>query len=73
MSARLVPSRIPAVERLHPHERCRSVVALAKLARARQHRIAEARPGQPAVVHHIVAYIMKEGQRSAPIVRWDWR
>ena len=27
-------------------------------------RIAEARPGNPAVVHHIVAYIMKEGQRG---------
>jgi hypothetical protein len=27
-------------------------------------KIAEARPGSPAVVHHIVAYIMREGQRS---------
>src|SRR5205823_218628 len=27
-------------------------------------RIAEARPGSPAVIHHIVAYIMKEGQRG---------
>jgi hypothetical protein len=27
-------------------------------------RIAEARPGSPAVVHHIVAYIVKEGQRG---------
>src|SRR5262249_39485679 len=27
-------------------------------------RIAEARPGTPAVVHHIVAYILKPGQRG---------
>jgi peroxiredoxin len=27
-------------------------------------RVAEARPGTPAVVHHIVAYIMREGQRG---------
>ena len=27
-------------------------------------RIAEARPGAPGVVHHVVAYIMKEGQKG---------
>src|SRR5205085_6558012 len=41
-------------------------------------RIAEARPGSPAVVHHIVAYIVKEGQRGpvcahgAPNVLVGW-
>jgi peroxiredoxin len=35
-----------------------------KFAEDRWIRMAECRPGTPGVVHHIVAYIMKEGQRG---------